>query len=128
MKYAWILKYESKFNISMMCRLLNVKRSGYYHYKNIGIAIEAKKQQETIALREAIKQEFIASRKYSGARRLKSKLDSKGLLVSRTRIIRLMRQIDLKVKTKRKFRLTTTDSKHHLQVASNLLNSGCLNI
>jgi len=51
-----------------------------------------------------------------------SKLDSKGLLVSRTRIVRLMRQIDLKVKTKRKFRLTTTDSKHHLQVASNLLN------
>jgi len=105
-----------------MCRLLNVKRSGYYHYKNIGIAIEAKKQQETIALREAIKQEFIASRKYSGARRLKSKLDSKGLLVSRTRIVRLMRQIDLKVKTKRKFRLTTTDSEHCLPVAPNLLN------
>jgi len=49
-KYAWILKYESKFDISMMCRLLSVKRSGYYHYKKSGIVVEASKRQETLTL------------------------------------------------------------------------------
>jgi len=121
-KYAWILKYESKFDISMMCRLLSVKRSGYYHYKKSGIVVEASKRQETLTLQSAIKLEFIASRRYSGARRIKSKLGLKGLLVSRSRITKLMKQIGLMVKTKRKFRPATTDSKHNSPVAPNLLN------
>lgn len=121
-KYAWISKYESSFDISMMCRLLCVKRSGYYHYKKSGIAAKHRKQQETLALQSVIKQEFIASRKYSGARRIKSMLDSKGLFVSRTRITKLMHQIGLKVKTKRKFRPQATDSGHHMPVAPNILN------
>jgi transposase InsO family protein len=116
------LKYESKFDISMMCRLLHVKRSGYYHYKKSSIAVKARKQQESLALQSAIKQEFIASRRYSGARRIKSKLNSKGLLISRTRITKLMQHIGLKVKTKRKFRPATTDSKHNLPVVPNILN------
>lgn len=122
MKYAWILKNEHMFNTQMMCCLLGVKRSGYYHYKSKGIAVEVRKQQETSMLQAAIKQEFIASRKHSGARRIKSKLEANGLLISRTRITKLMQQIGLKVKTKRKFRPATTNSKHGLHVAQNLLN------
>ncbi len=122
MKYAWILKHEEAFSIGMMCYLLGVRRSGYYHYKNIGIVIEAKKQQEAKALQEAIGKAFISSRKYSGSRRIKSKLDKDGLPVSRARIIKLMKESGLKVKTKRKFRPQTTDSSHNLPITPNLLN------
>lgn len=122
MKYAWILKHEGAFSIGMMCYLLGVKRSGYYNYKNIGIVVEAKKRQETKTLQEAISKAFISSRKYSGARRIKSRLDKDGVSISRDRITRIMKQAGLKVKTKRKFRPATTDSNHSLPVASNLLN------
>lgn len=56
-----------------------------------------------------------------GTRRIKRLLAKEGLLVSRRRIGRLMREQGLVCKAKRRYKVTT-DSKHGLPVAPNLLN------
>ena len=64
---------------------------------------------------------FNESRNTYGTRRIRRALCRQGFVVSRRRIARLMKQQDLYCKTKKKFRVTT-DSKHRLPVADNLLN------
>jgi len=92
------------------------------YYKKNGVISESKKQQEDTALCDVIKKEFINARSHSGARRLKTKLLQGSLVVSRKRIIKLMKKGGLKVKTKRKFRPQTPDSNHTQIAAENLLN------
>lgn len=68
-----------------------------------------------------IKKIFNDGRGTYGTRRIKRALVMEGFAVSRRRIRRLMANLSLSCKTKRKFRVTT-DSKHLLPIASNLLN------
>jgi len=69
---------------------------------------------------EMIKPIFEIGRKTYGSRRIKKQLDKAGKNVSRRRIARLMREENLRCKTKRKFK-ATTDSKHNKPIAPNLL-------
>jgi transposase InsO family protein len=68
-----------------------------------------------------IKELFKQGRENYGTRCLKKALKQKGWHVSRRRIARLMCQAGLACKTKRKFK-ATTDSKHNLPIAPNLLD------
>jgi transposase InsO family protein len=72
-------------------------------------------------LSERIGAHFEANRDVYGTRRLKDCLADEGEQVSRRRIGRLMSDQDLKVKTKRKYKVTT-DSKHGQTVAPNVLD------
>jgi putative transposase len=45
-----------------------------------------------------------------------------GLRVGKQRVERLMQQHDIRARGKRRFRVTTTDSRHELPIAPNLLN------
>lgn len=55
-----------------------------------------------------------------GSRRIRKCLQLEGLIISRRRVGKLMKQENLHCKTKRKFRLTT-DSKHNLPIAPDRL-------
>jgi len=76
---------------------------------------------EDVALTETIRTIHQVSRGTYGAPRVQAALVDEGQQVSRARITRLMKAAGLKVRCKRKFRVTTT-SKHHHPVAENLLN------
>ena len=83
MKYAWIKKHSNDFNITIMCRVLQVDRSSYYHWIKNGCIVKKIDTQ----LNDLIKTIFIKSRATYGARRIKSKLEQLyGLIVSRRRI------------------------------------------
>lgn len=100
-----------------MCKVLNVSRSGYYEWTNKLISNRVKQNKELIALITTI---FRAGRNVYGAKRIKSMLTRKGVVISRRRIIRLMKEANLVCKTKRKT-CATTDSQHQLPLAPNLL-------
>lgn len=117
MKYAWIKNNQSEFPISVMCKFMKVSRSGYYEWLNNP---ESKKEQEDKYLTEKIKLIFQVSRNSYGSRRIRRKLLNEGIITSRHRVIRLMKEAELICKTKRKFK-ATTDSKHSKPVALNLL-------
>ena len=102
-----------------MCKVLKVSRSCYYNWIHKGSrGLKVDKQ-----LNDLIKDLFIHSRQTYGTRRLKESLvQNYGLVVSRKLITKMMRSQNLKVKMKRRFKVTTTNSNHNFTIAPNRIN------
>jgi len=100
-----------------MCEALNVSRSGYYAYIN---RPESKRSQENRKLLSAIIKIHEGTRRVYGAPRITRNLPE-DQRASVGRVARLMRENGIRSKTVRKYK-ATTNSKHNLPVAENLLN------
>jgi len=104
--------------VKVLCRMLGVQRSAYYDW----IARPGKViAPEELALRRRMKELFTASRGSLGSRMMKQNLRQEGFEIGRDKTRRLMKSLKLKVKQKRKYKVTT-DSNHTLPVADNVLN------
>lgn len=102
----------------MMCKHLKVCRSGYYEWLK---EVDSNKVKQDKELSQMIKIISTEGRNTYGTRRIKKRLEQDNIIISRRRIGRLMRESGLACKTKRKFK-ATTNSKHNLPIAPNLLN------
>lgn len=101
-----------------MCKVLKVNRTSYYHWVKTGCKL---KKSDT-KLNELIEFIFIEGKNTYGTRRIKDRLLLYyGLFVSRRRISNIMKDLNLKVKIKKRYK-NTTDSNHNLPIAPNLLN------
>ena len=95
-----------------------VSRSGFYKY----LRIQATKQiDQDFKLISKVKEIFFKSRGTYGARRIAKKLSKDGRETNRHQAGKLMLKAGVSVKIKKKFKVTT-DSKHNLPVAKNILN------
>ena len=72
-------------------------------------------------LSSRIRQLYEATHQVYGSRRIRAELAVQGQSCGRKRVVRLMRQLGLRVR-RRRHRTTTTDSQHNDPVAPNLLN------
>ena len=118
MKYGFIRDQANDYPVNLLCRLLSVQRSAYYDWRDRpGKVIPA----EELALRRRMKALFAASRDSLGSRTMTQNLRQEGFEIGRDKTRRLMKQLQLKVKQKRKYKVTT-DSKHNFPVAKNVLN------
>lgn len=117
MKFEFIDNHRSEFAVEKMCRVLDVSRSGYYRWRN---APESDRKNSNEALYVRIKETYDAAHGTYGSPRITRELRDKGIQCSENRVARLMRKKELAAKTKRKFKVTT-DSKHDLPVAPNLV-------
>ncbi|MEO0539199.1 MAG: IS3 family transposase [Cyanobacteria bacterium P01_A01_bin.123] len=102
----------------MMCQALGVSRSGYYAWSRHGTST---REKENEILSKQIQQIYDESRQTYGSPRIQAALAARGYPVSRGRVVRLMAQLGIRDRTKRRFRVTT-HSKHGLPVAENRLN------
>lgn len=102
-----------------MCELLAISRSSYYAW--LTEDTPSVRTLEKIELMEKIKMIFIQNKCRYGSRRIRQVLLTMGYKISRRRVSKLMKSLNLCCKTKRKFKFTT-DSKHNLPIAPNLLN------
>ena len=101
-----------------MSKVLKVDRSSYYHWIKAGCVIK----KEDTQLNKLVEAIFIQGRKNYGTRRIQDKLkELYGLILSRKHISSIMKDLNLKVKMKRRYK-NTTDSNHNLPIAPNLLN------
>lgn len=99
-----------------MCRLFGVSRSCYYHWLKVD-------KKDDVILRNLIKKTFLESYHTYGTRRIKKELESHcGLIVSRRKIGKVMRQLSLNARTKKRFRVLTTNSNHNYAIACNRIN------
>lgn len=119
MNYRFILANSSSFSVVKMCRHLGVAKSGYYDWFN-------RPQSNRAAENEIILKEIkvINTTKYKdvyGAPRILKDLLVKGIKCSKNRVARIMKKAKIKSKIKKKWK-ATTNSKHNLPVAPNLLN------
>lgn len=119
MKYQFISDHREEFEITVMCRVLTVSRSGYYAWRNRPSSARKMADQE---LSQQIKEIHQQSRQTYGSPRIQVELAENGVNCGQKRVARLMRQEELFAKQSRKFRVTTTDSAHPYPVAPNLLD------
>ena len=101
-----------------MCDIIGVSRSGFYAWLR---RPQSPRKAENQQLVTKIRLIHGQSRKSYGAPRIHRELKEQGVPCSKNRVARLMRREGIKAKTPRKFK-ATTDSKHNLPVAPNLLD------
>lgn len=105
------------YPIDLLCRALRVSRGGYYGWlKGRG----RQREQADAVLLEDVRRIHAGSNRNYGSPRVYRDLRQEGIVCSKARVERLMRDNELRAKHKRKFKVTT-DSKHNLPVAPNVL-------
>lgn len=118
MRYAFIAAEIGPFSLGLMCRVLDVSRSGYYAWLS---RPKSDRSTQNRMLLDQIKVVHKSSRRTYGAPRIHGELVATGFKCSKKRVERLMSANGIRAKQKRKF-VVTTDSRHCMPVAPNILN------
>ena len=117
MKYGVIEQMRRDYPVPPMCRLLGVSVSGYYAWRK---RTPSKRARQEARLETEVLTAHHRTRESFGPERLQKHLEQHGVCVGVHRIKRLRRKLGLRCRQKRKFE-ATTNSKHDLPVAPNLL-------
>ena len=107
-----------KFAVEKMCKAFNVSRSGYHDWLNrrpSRRAIEAEK------IKKMIRYVHQQSKGRYGSPKITEELKFKGVSISRPRVARMMRSEGIRSIIHKRYRVSTTDSKHNYQVSDNHL-------
>jgi len=106
-----------QYPVPLMSRILSVSASGYYAWLDRTLS---KWAREEARLEIEIKAAHKRTRQVCGPERLQHDLAEHGVQVGICRIKRIRKKFGIRCKQKRKFK-ATTDSKHTLPVAENVL-------
>ena len=102
-----------------LCRVLDVSRSGYYEWLSRQEQPSSRAQNQVI-LDQRVKDMFYARRQRAGSPRITNHLAANGHCYDPKTVANSLRRQGLRAKAARKFK-ATTDSRHDLPVAENLL-------
>jgi transposase InsO family protein len=119
-RFDFIRQQMKAYPVTVLCAVMRVSRSGFYDYLdryNSG----NDNRPEQAELMSRIKEIFDQSRASYGSRRIVKELNKGGRKIGRYKVRRIMRQMGLKAKTPKRFKLTT-DSRHSFAVAPNVLD------
>jgi transposase InsO family protein len=117
-KYAWIDTQRCGFDLAELCTVLDVSISGYRAWKRGGTPDRKRlANAQMLALIQAIHTELKGA---YGSPRMVRELRARGFAASKERVERLMRDNGIHARHKRRYK-ATTDSRHGLPVAENLL-------
>ena len=118
MKYRFIREQAPRYPVKLMCRLLQVSRSGYYAWR---LRPPSRRQLANRTLLQEIRQVYYSSRSTYGSPRVHAELLLREQRCSRKRVARLMRLAGLVARRRRRY-VVTTSSRPGLSVALNLLD------
>lgn len=118
MKYAWSDAQRRHYPLLDLCEVLAVSISGYRAWRRGGTPDSTRlSDTQAVALMKGIHAEVKAA---YGSRRMHRELQGRGHCIGLSRIERLMREHGIRARYPRRFK-ATTDSKHSMPVAPNLL-------
>jgi putative transposase len=103
--------------VRILCRLLNVSKSGYYQFVAANQSQRKCDNEKLVAQIKIIQKESYHS---YGYRRMHAKLKQGGLKCGRNKVQKLMKAYQLSAKRKKKF-IVTTNSQHNRTIAPNIL-------
>jgi putative transposase len=108
-----------EYPVRVLCRVLSVSASGYHAWLRRAPSERARARER---LKLAAQAAHRRTRQTYGAARLQRELAADGFVVSLGTIKRVRRELGLRcVQQRKRFRVQTTDSRHALAVAENLL-------
>jgi len=116
-KYALIAEYVNEFTVALMCRVLQVSRSGYYRWLSGGLSERAKRRAEMEGL---IKDTYEAFEAIYGAPRIAKELNELGYSCSVNYVAQIMSANGVKARNGKGFKYSS-HSLTMLNVSENLL-------
>jgi putative transposase len=116
-KYAFIADHRVEFDTELMCVVLKASKSGFYSWFKRDNSVKKRALEARI---EAIKSIFEKNRRTYGSRRVLIVMKQLGYKIGKSTVARMMKALELRAK-KKKRHVKTTDSKHALPIAPNLL-------
>jgi len=96
---------------------MGIKRSTFYYLRKINIH----KRQKESRIRKKIA-DISREHPYYGYRRITAQLRRDKLIVNHKKVLRIMKEMDIQGRIKRKY-MTTTNSKHNNKIYSNLIKN-----
>ena len=118
MKYTFIKNHEYLFTIEKMCKVLQVSTSGYYKWKSKPISNRILTKNE---IKQKVTTIYFTSKQRYGSPRITIELNALGYKISRITVAKYMKELGLRSKLSKKFKVTT-DSKHNYLVVENILD------
>ncbi len=122
MKYAFIETHKHLWPIRVECRVLSVSASGYHQHLERRRIIDQRRHLSDEVLLVHIRAVYAQNRGAYGWPRIWRQLRAQGQRVGKRRVQRLMQKHGIRALGRRRFRVLTTDSRHHLPVAPNVLD------
>jgi putative transposase len=119
MRFRLIEDHRDIWPVRVICDALSVSPSGFYACRSRPESPRKIANRELLA---NIRRVHAQHRERYGAPRIHAELRAEGHAVNRKRVARLMRQHGIRARGPRRYRVCTTDSKHSLPVAENLLD------
>lgn len=117
MKYALIVEYVGSYPVALMCRVLNVSKSGYYRWLDRPVSTRG---QRRIDMQERIKSTYEEFEAAYGAPRLAKELSELGYPCSVNYVAKLMAEQGIKARNGKGFRYSRHSLTMH-NVSDNLL-------
>lgn len=108
-----------EFRITVMCRVFSVSRSGFYSWQKRQVCPNPRRLRR-VALDQQVAAAFAERKGRCGSPTLTCDLREQGLTYDRKTVAASQQRQNLRAKAARKFK-ATTNSKHNLPVAPNLL-------
>ena len=102
MKYSFIAQHKKTWPIDLMCRVLGVKRNGYYRFQKY--KLNQPEDPEHQAMLQCIKKADITSDHSYGSRRMQETLNHHGYFVGRDKARKLMKEANVQVRYRRKYK------------------------
>ena len=118
MKFKFMQQHANQFKIERMSKMLEVSRAAYYKFIK---AKPSKRALEKEKLLKRIRKIYSKSRGIYGSPRIHAILKSEGENCSQRRVAKLMKEVGLAAKMKKKFKITTKVNPK-AKAAPNLLN------
>jgi putative transposase len=118
-KFAFIEEHLSEFPLEVSCQVLEVSRSGYYAWLRRPVSARASHREE---MAKKIARVHEQNRKVYGSPRICEALRAQGESVCENTVADIMKERQIRAKTKRKFVPKTTDSRHSQPIADNVLD------
>ena len=122
MRYAFVEQKSGFYPIEVLCKAMTVSTSGYAYWRaRRERSKPAGKRLSDLHLLTQIRAIHVRTERAYGSPRIFDELKGNGYSVSKARVERLMHHHGIRGNHKRRFK-ATTDSRHTLPVAPNVLN------
>jgi transposase InsO family protein len=119
MKFAFVRDHRHRWPVTIICRVLQVTRSGFYEWLKRKPSARTLRQEQLLT---KIRLTHAQCRERYGSPRVHRALLNDGEVVSRNTVAKLMKRLNLQAKTRRRYLPRTTDSTHVQPVAVNVLD------